>query len=121
MRGGVGYSALLLGYFGLLETSSLRRIFISAALPEEILFRGYVLRHLERVFPFWQANLFTAALFLAIHVPGWAYYGIGSPVNALSVFIVGLICGALTRRSNSVWSAVAFHMLNNLAALITAG
>ncbi|HEU4323327.1 MAG TPA: CPBP family glutamic-type intramembrane protease [Roseiflexaceae bacterium] len=100
--------------------ATLPRTFVGAALPEEILFRGYVLRQLEHALPFWQANLLTALLFLAAHLPGWAYFGGGSLAVAVAVFVVGVVCGALVRHSGSLWSAVAFHTLNNLAAALIA-
>jgi membrane protease YdiL (CAAX protease family) len=51
------------------------------------------------------------------HIPGWLYYGLGTFQNALAVFVVGLLAGVLMWRTKSLWSAVCFHALNNLAAL----
>lgn len=93
-------------------------VLISAALPEELLFRGYVMAHLETFLPFWEANLVCALLFLASHFAGWTFYGLWSVQNTIVVFVVGLICGVLVRRTNSIWSGVVFHTLNNLVALI---
>jgi uncharacterized protein len=106
----VNLSALLL----------LPRVFMSAALPEELLFRGYVLRRLEHVLPFWLANLLTALLFLVFHIPDWLYYNLGTVQAAFSVLVVGLVGAVLVRRTNSLWSAVLFHMLNNVATSLVA-
>jgi uncharacterized protein len=101
----VNFSALL----------TVPRVFISAAFPEELLFRGYVLRRLESSLPFWLATFLTALLFLVFHLPGWFYYNLSTVQVAVSVLGVGLVGGILVRRTNSLWSAVLFHTLNNVA------
>jgi uncharacterized protein len=97
---------------------SLPQIILSAALPEEILFRGFLLRQLETRLPFWSANLWSAALFLASHFAGWTVYGLWSVQVTIVVFAVGLICGVLVQRTGSLWSAIALHTINNLTTLI---
>lgn len=96
---------------------TLPHVLVSAALPEELLFRGYVLRKVENALPFWLANPVTSLLFLAFHLPGWLYYGLGTVQGVIGVLLVGLVGGVLVQRTNSLWSAVLFHSFNNLAAL----
>jgi hypothetical protein len=86
---------------------------------EELLFRGFVLPKLNESLPFWPANLLQAALFAAIHWPNWLWVGglhwsLVPP--SISIFILGVLLGWLTRRTNSIWPAVVVHMVNNFIA-----
>lgn len=103
---------------------------ILVGFTEEILFRAYFLQRLIGRFPFWTANVITAALFLLIHFPGW--YANAAQVAQgvlqwllLMTFIFGfsLAEGWLFRRSNSLWPCIIMHSLNNFMsyAVVTAG
>src|SRR6516162_1659307 len=84
---------------------------------EELLFRGVVQTQIAETYSALTAILITSVLFLAIHVPGWIILSI--PVNAATVatvFLVGLICGAVRQWSKSLWPGVAIHWSNNLGA-----
>ncbi len=86
---------------------------------EELVFRGVVQTRLAEVCPATVAILAAAVLFLLIHVPGWAILAL--PVDArtaVSVFLIGVICGGLRLWSGSLWPAVAAHWANNLGALL---
>lgn len=79
----------------------LPRVLVAAALPEELLFRGYALRKLGTL-PFWLVNLLTSLLFLVFHLPGWFYYGLPSVQEIVGVFIVALLAGLLVRQTKSL-------------------
>ena len=86
---------------------------------EELLFRGVVQTRLSERSPTPLAVPVAALLFSAIHVPGWIILAI--PVDAgtaVSVFLIGVICGALRYWSGSLWPAVGAHWANNLGALL---
>ena len=86
---------------------------------EELFFRGFVLPSLDQNMPFWPANLLQAVLFTAIHWPNWLWMSglqVGRVATSLSILLLGLFFGWLTRRTNSVWPAVAMHILNNFIA-----
>jgi uncharacterized protein len=88
-------------------------------ISEELFFRGFVLPKLNESMSFWPANLVQAALFVAIHWPNWLWVGgfhWSLVMTSVSIFILGLLFGWLTRRTNSVWPAVAMHVLNNFLA-----
>jgi membrane protease YdiL (CAAX protease family) len=78
-----------------------------APIFEEIIFRGVVLGGLSRYISFGWANLVQALLFAAIHddLPRFPYY-----------FTLGLLAGALVKRTQSLGPAIALHVLNNLLA-----
>lgn len=78
-----------------------------APIFEEIIFRGVVLGGLSRYISFGWANILQALLFAAIHddLPRFPYY-----------FTLGLLAGALVKRTQSLGPAIALHVLNNLLA-----
>jgi len=86
---------------------------------EEIVFRGVVQTQLSKHMKARYAIPLAAALFLAIHVPGWLVLSLpfNAPVIA-SIFFIGLICGCLRHFSGSLWPAVTAHWANNLGALL---
>jgi len=96
---------------------------ITAPLIEEFTFRGAILGVLKQRFHFWTANITTALFFLGIHLPGWYFQGhlfenLSNPVGgALSVFLLGLVFGYVTHKSDSVTSGALAHMLNNFINL----
>jgi membrane protease YdiL (CAAX protease family) len=86
---------------------------------EELVFRGAVQTRLAERCAAPIAILVTAVLFLLIHVPGWAILAI--PINAwtaISIFLIGVICGGLRHWFGSLWPAVAAHWANNLGAML---
>jgi membrane protease YdiL (CAAX protease family) len=96
----------------------LLNVLVIAPIFEEILFRGFILRSLqESGLRFWPANLLTAALFLAIHLPGWYFTSSPSltqPAAMLGIVLVGLGAGLAKQRSGSLWGSILFHAVNNL-------
>jgi len=69
---------------------------------------------------FHRANLFTAALFLLIHVPGWLYmqgphWGLLS--LGASIFVIGWVLGWLVEITQSLWPSILLHFLNNLLSI----
>jgi membrane protease YdiL (CAAX protease family) len=86
---------------------------------EELVFRGVVQTRLAEGCAAPLAIVAAAALFLLIHVPGWAILAL--PVDArtaVSIFLIGVICGGLRYWSGSLWPAVAAHWANNLGAML---
>jgi uncharacterized protein len=83
---------------------------------EELLFRGFVLPRLNEKTRFWPANLVQAVLFVAIHWPNWIWVGgfhWSLVTTSVSILLLGLLFGWLTRRTNSIWPGVAVHIANN--------
>ena len=90
-----------------------------AVFVEELIFRGVVQTRLAEQFAAPAAILVAAALFLLIHVPGWTILAIPTDLRtAVSIFLIGVICGGLRHWSGSLWPAVAAHWANNLGAML---
>jgi membrane protease YdiL (CAAX protease family) len=95
--------------------TTLAQVFFSPIF-EETMFRGFVLPHLSSRMGFWKANALQALFFTAMHWPnwitvnGWQFKLLGM---SLSVLLIGLLLGWLSRRTHSIWPPVAVHILNN--------
>jgi sodium transport system permease protein len=81
---------------------------LSPAICEELVFRGFLLSSLRGRLPAWAAVGASAAAFGAFHM---------SLYRLAPTMTLGLVMGWLALRSRSVWPAVAFHGVNNAAAL----
>jgi len=89
------------------------------ALPEEIIFRGYLMTRLEAAKGSWkQAVLLSGLLFVLIHIPyqysvsgrGVVSYLLhGNLVTLLMTFIWHLVFCTLFKKTKSIYGAVLFH------------
>lgn len=82
-------------------------VFLIEALPEELIFRAYIYRHLNTLFPHWGTIILQALLFSL-----FAYF-IGAMYSVEQLqFIPGfaIILGVLRAISESVWTSIGFHV-----------
>lgn len=82
-------------------------VFLIEALPEEFIFRGYIYRYLNAVFPHWATIIFQSLLFSV-----FAYF-IGAIYSVEQLqFIPGfaVILGIFRAVSGSVWTSIGFHV-----------
>ncbi|HTM19388.1 MAG TPA: CPBP family intramembrane glutamic endopeptidase [Kofleriaceae bacterium] len=94
---------------------------VVVALPEELFFRGYLLRLLERALPprrrilgggvGW-ALVISAALFALIHLPKE-----GDP-RALATFFPGLLFGWMRSATGSILASTVTHASSNLFVIV---
>ena len=98
------------------------------AFMEESIFRGVILPHLMLRFSFWKANALQALLFGLAHlvfplsswVSGQATSGeAAAEAVSLLVFttVAGLVFGYLYYRTNSLWTAVFAHLIDNVVGI----
>lgn len=78
-------------------------------LGEEAVFRGVVANALNR-YGAWAGIVGSAAIFAAVHGPSVIFF------NAL---LVGIVTGALFRRTGSIWPCLAAHTVFNASWLVT--
>ena len=86
---------------------------------EEIFYRGFILSELGERMGFWSANLLTSVLFVSIHWPYWIWSVGFNPSMAMisvAIFTLSLFLGYLVKLTDSIWPAVAAHILNNFIA-----
>lgn len=99
------------------------------AVGEELFFRRAVLGSLAGRHGFWRANALQAALFGLWHFAWPLAYAVSpaEPYPPLAVYgaslvvvtgTAGLLYGWLVRATGSLWTAVAAHVLHNLAAVV---
>lgn len=97
---------------------------VIAPFVEELLFRGAVLGGLLQRYRFGTANVISSLLFVSVHFPGWYFSGtlvdnLTKPIGgALSIFVLGLIFGFVTRQSRSVLGGMLAHGINNLFSVL---
>jgi membrane protease YdiL (CAAX protease family) len=82
-------------------------IVLAAPIYEELLFRGVLLRYLQRVTPTALAVLLDAALFTRIHGGGFS-----------AVFVLGVALAGLMARTRSIAAPICFHVVHNGLALV---
>ena len=98
------------------------------AFMEEMIFRGVILPHLMLRFSFWKANVLQALLFGLAHlvfplhswVSGQATAGEAAAEATLllvAATVGGLVFGYLYYRTNSLWTAVFAHLIDNVIGL----
>ncbi|GAB3427113.1 histidine kinase [Flindersiella endophytica] len=95
------------GEIALFAVALLVLVFLSEALPEELVFRGYVYRNLAQVLPVWAAVVTQAGLFTL-----WAFLTgvVGSPVRAVLLFTFAVLLGAVRAITGNVRFGVGFHL-----------
>lgn len=84
-------------------------IILFAPVIEEMFFRGFILRTLSNKWGVTVGNVVTALVFSSFHYP-WQSF--------IPIFILGLIINSLVIKHESIWPAVAFHVMNNAIAFI---
>jgi len=81
-------------------------IVLCGPIVEEIMFRGFLQKHLSIKLPPWLAILITSTLFALAH------YKIIS--NILPAFMVGIFCGIIYYRTNKLILCILYHSFFNL-------
>jgi membrane protease YdiL (CAAX protease family) len=74
-------------------------------LTEELAFRGYLLRALERGIGFWPAALLTCVLFAGGHVVDQGE----TPMGLIGLLAAGMLFCVAVKRTGSLWWAIGFH------------
>lgn len=99
-----------------LTWNSLFSTFLLIGFIEEIPYRGFILQKLQERFNFWFANLLTALLFVAIHLPGWIKLDLLRVETVIFVFVFGFLLAVIFFYAKSLWSAIVAHSLNDFLA-----
>lgn len=87
---------------------------LGAALAEELLFRGVVLRLVEIKFGTKWALILPAVFWAFLHLLSADFsQGVSSFVRVFSVTYVGLVFSVITVATGSIWSSVFFHAMWN--------
>ncbi|MBM7494980.1 membrane protease YdiL (CAAX protease family) [Micromonospora luteifusca] len=82
-------------------------VFLKEALPEELVFRGYLQHNLATRLPAWQAVVGQAVLFTLFGF----LTGAARSVDRLALFVVfALVLGAFRAASGDIWAGIGFHV-----------
>ncbi len=93
-------------------------VFFFEALPEELIFRGYLQRNLATVMAPWVAALVQAVLFAVFGTALWvATEGWGVLAERGMLFLgMGVVLGLLRIQTGSVWTPIGFHLAFQVTA-----
>jgi membrane protease YdiL (CAAX protease family) len=99
--------------FSATSTVTLVATFISLVLItpflEEVIFRGVLFKGLRKRLPLWAAAFVTSIIFAVAH---------GQLNVAIDTFALSIFLCVLVEKSDSIWPAVALHMLKNGLAFV---
>ncbi|MET8466828.1 CPBP family intramembrane glutamic endopeptidase [Micromonospora zamorensis] len=82
-------------------------VFLYEALPEELVFRGYLQRNLATRLPAWQAVLGQSVLFTLF---GFLVGAATSPDRLLLFFVFALLLGGFRVATGDIWAGIGFHV-----------
>ncbi|MEU5906814.1 type II CAAX endopeptidase family protein [Micromonospora sp. NPDC047527] len=82
-------------------------VFLYEALPEELVFRGYLQRNLATRLPVWQAVVGQAVLFTLF---GFLLGAARSPDRLALFFVFALLLGGFRAATGDIWAGIGFHV-----------
>lgn len=82
-------------------------VFLSEALPEEIIFRGYILKKLSIFNNRWLVIILQAAIFTIF---AFMIGAIGGILDASFIFTFGIVLGVLRSATGSLAAPIGFHL-----------
>ncbi len=80
-----------------------------APFTEEVLFRGFIFHTLTRYMKPWLAIAISSAIFAAFHLKAGVFF---------PLMFLGAVLTTLTWRTQSIWPAIVFHIINNSLAFV---
>lgn len=91
----------------------------AAAIIEEILFRGFFIKEIEKRLGFWESNIIVSILFLMIHYPIWIYFGISITIfGQIFVFMLSIALGFINKATGTIYSSIVLHLFYNLITIV---
>lgn len=107
---------------------ALGTVFLFEALPEELVFRGYIYRNLNTALPRWAAGALTVVLFVLLPVllTPVQHYLIGTRISVggagsitasyiITMMLFGVFTQYLRILSGTIWTSIGFHFAFVLA------
>ncbi|MEL0537227.1 type II CAAX endopeptidase family protein [Staphylococcus debuckii] len=92
---------------------------IVAPIVEEMMFRGFLLKYIEKKTNIYVALGLTSVLFGAIHLVNGKLTGMSLIMLLAAGTAVGLMYGLAAYKFNTVWASIPLHMFWNMSAVIT--
>ena len=109
---------LSLGELVLLILTQMVLVFLLEAFPEEVVFRGYILRNIASASPLWAAVMGQSVIFAA-----WGFFSgaATTPDRLLLFLVIAYGMGYLRVITGSVWTTVGFHLSFQTVAQLLIG
>ncbi len=99
--------------FDLTSLLSITVVFISVAIAEEVLFRGFIFQRLMAGFGEWFAQLLMAAYFLLIHLNNPGMSGSIKVIASINIFLASIMFGLAFIRTKSLAMPIGIHFMAN--------
>lgn len=98
-------------------------VFVFEALPEELVFRGYVYRNLNAVMAAWQAVAGQAILFMLFGTALWVTTeGWGVVAERAPLFLVmAVVIGVIRVLTGNLWACIGYHLAFQVVAQLLLG
>lgn len=119
----MAFPAMLLSVFGFAQwqandisistVMSGLTVFVSVAIAEELLFRGFLFQRLIESFGEWPAQLIIAGLFLLTHINNPGMFGTTKILASLNIFIASVMFGLAFIKTKSLAMPLGFHFMSN--------
>jgi membrane protease YdiL (CAAX protease family) len=88
-------------------------VFVSVAVAEEFLFRGFIFQRLIGSMGVWPAQLIIAAYFLLIHINNPGMHGTIKLLASVNIFIASLLFGFAFIKTKSLAMPLGIHFMAN--------
>lgn len=88
-------------------------VFVSVAVAEEFLFRGFIFQRLISSMGVWAAQLITAAYFLLIHINNPGMHGSIKMLASVNIFTAALLFGFAFTKTKSLAMPMGIHFMAN--------
>ncbi|GEP85088.1 CAAX amino terminal protease family protein [Staphylococcus piscifermentans] len=92
---------------------------IVAPIVEEMMFRGFLLKYIEKKTNIYVALGLTSVLFGVIHLVNGKLTGVSLIMLVAAGTAVGLMYGLAAYKFNTVWASIPLHMFWNMSSVIT--
>jgi len=92
---------------------NLTGVFLSVAVAEEFLFRGFVFQRLRESIGIWAAQLILAGYFLLTHINNPGMVGNVKIIAGINIFIASIVFGLAFLRTNNLMMPIGMHFMAN--------
>jgi len=107
-------SIVSFSYLSLSNTPVLVMIFITVAISEEVIYRGYLLNKLIEKLPARSAIVISSLIFSLMHI-GNSHFGL---IGFINIFLSGILLAIIALKGHNLWAPIGLHFTWNLTQAV---